>query len=125
VAHDWRLDDLGDGRLRFSGALNYETAGDVLAESERRFEPYDSITVSFEEVTDADSAGLALLLEWVARAKREAREIRFEQVPAQIRAIARISEVESMLRMGERWTGPEAVPAAEGERRSLIKGPIA
>ena len=57
------------------------------------------------DVQDGDSAGLAVLLEWVNWAKNYVREIRYINVPDEIVAIAQISEVDDMLTKGERWTG--------------------
>ena len=63
------------------------------------------IKVYMSEVTQSDSAGLALLLEWVNWAKHYVREIRYFNIPRPIQSIAEISEVDDMLRAGERWTG--------------------
>jgi hypothetical protein len=48
----------------------------------------------------SDSAGLAVLLDWLALAKRQGRAVRFMNLPAPIRAVAHISEVESLLSQG-------------------------
>ena len=72
------------------------------------FEEHSSIEVDFAGVIDSDSAGLALLLEWVNWAKYTVREIHFHNVPGQVNAIAQISEVEEMLIAGARWTGPHS-----------------
>jgi phospholipid transport system transporter-binding protein len=60
------------------------------------------IKVDLSSVTHADSAGLALLIEWVKWAREQHREIRFFELPKQIRAIAHICEVEELLRAAER-----------------------
>jgi len=68
--------------------------------------------VDLSGVTDTDSAGLALLLEWITWANHTVREIRFGGVPPIINAIARTTEVDSLLSKGERWSGfIEAPPA--------------
>lgn len=99
------LHDLGDGRYRVEGPLNYLTAPEILEDSEEKFESYAAIEVDLGGVTDTDSAGLAVLLEWVNWAKNYVREIRFVNVPSQIEALADISEVDEFIRSGERWTG--------------------
>lgn len=73
-----------------------------------RFSPYSELELDLSGVSSADSAGLALLLEWVHWAKQSAREIQFKNIPDQIQTIARISEVDGILRAGERWTAPTA-----------------
>ena len=37
------------------------------------------------------------------------REISFQDMPEQVIAIARICEVEDLLKAGERWTGPVGI----------------
>jgi ABC-type transporter Mla MlaB component len=53
----------------------------------------------------SDSAGLALLLEWITWANHTVREIRFLSMPERVLAIARTTEVEQLLKRGERWAG--------------------
>jgi phospholipid transport system transporter-binding protein len=97
-----RLEALGAGRFRVSGVLDASTAGDVLEESEPRFtqaqEPM--IEVDLGGVGESDSAGLALLIEWLRMARQAGKKIHFANVPAQIEALARISEVEDLIAAG-------------------------
>lgn len=102
---DFEFRDLGDGRFAISGALNFATATEIFETSKRYFEEHSIIEVDFSGVERSDSAGLAVLLEWVNWAKYYVREIRYLQIPAQIMAIAEISEVDTMLTVGARWTG--------------------
>ncbi len=101
----YQFEDLGEGRFAISGELGFGTVDELLDESKDKFADYSVITIDFSGVTSSDSAGLALLLEWVNWAKHYVREIRYENMPKQISAIAEISEVDTMLRAGERWTG--------------------
>ena len=100
-----RFEDLGEGRFALHGELSFATVDELLMQSKEKFADYSNIVIDFSGVTASDSAGLALLLEWVNWAKHFVREIRYDNLPAQIRAIAEISEVDTMLRAGERWTG--------------------
>ncbi|MGH8496269.1 MAG: STAS domain-containing protein [Gammaproteobacteria bacterium] len=101
----FEFDSHGDGRFSIRGQLTFETVTDALEMSKELFEDYARIEIDLSGVTESDSAGLALLLEWVNWAKHYVREIRFVDIPAQMRAIAEISEVEDLLKVGERWTG--------------------
>ena len=101
--------DLGEGRFQLHGALTFETAAAALEQSRQSFAAYDRLTVDLANVEEADSAGLALLLEWVNWARYYVREIRFENIPEQILAIARISEVSELLSAGERWVSQAPV----------------
>ncbi|MFM7067340.1 MAG: lipid asymmetry maintenance protein MlaB [Gammaproteobacteria bacterium] len=89
------------GRFVLSGEFGYATARRILEAGNAAFPAHESVVVDLSGVTQADSAGLAVLLEWVTWAHREGREIRFQQMPRAIRAIARISEVEGLLEPGE------------------------
>ena len=82
-----------------------ETAGQILDDSELMFEEHTRIEVDLSGVTHTDSAGLALLLEWITWANHTVREIRFSDTPEKIDAIARTTEVENLLTRGERWAG--------------------
>lgn len=100
-----RFEDLGDGKFALQGKLTYETVARALYQSRDLFADHATIQLDLTEVSEGDSAGLALLLEWVNWAKNYVREIRYVNVPDEITAIAQISEVDDMLTKGERWTG--------------------
>jgi phospholipid transport system transporter-binding protein len=107
-----RLEALGEGRFRVSGVLDATTATDVLEQSESRFtQAASKIDVDLGGVGESDSAGLALLIEWLRMAKQSGKEIHFANVPAQIEALARISEVEDLI----------GTPSAAGRREPAHK----
>jgi phospholipid transport system transporter-binding protein len=97
------MDSLGGGRFAVRGVLGYPTARAALEKGASLFADTKVIKVDLSGVTEADSAGLALLIEWVAWARENHRELRFFDLPREIRAIARICEVEDLLRAAERW----------------------
>ena len=97
-----KLESLGGGRFRVSGVLDASTARDVLEQSESRFAQSQEIDVDLGGVGESDSAGLAVLIEWLRAARKGGRVIRFANVPAQIDALARISEVEDLIGGGEK-----------------------
>ncbi len=102
---EFSLEDLGDGHFAVKGEMTFDTAEKLLRMSEDPFEEHTQLEIDLSGVTDSDSAGLALLLEWVTWANHSVREIRFTGVPDKIRAIARTTEVEGLLERGERWSG--------------------
>jgi phospholipid transport system transporter-binding protein len=91
------LPDGGSGRFRLNGILSFETASAVLASGDAAFASERALTVGLAGVTHADSAGLAVLLTWVERARREGRTLAFTAVPAQLVSIARLCAVEPLL----------------------------
>ena len=102
---DYTLEDRGDGHFALSGRMSFDTADAILRESEELFEHHTLLTVDLSGVTHTDSAGLALLLEWITWANHTVREIRFEGMPEKIDAIAKTTEVDNLLKRGERWVG--------------------
>jgi phospholipid transport system transporter-binding protein len=56
-----------------------------------------TIIVDCSAVAHADSAGLAVLIEWRRWAHQHGRQVKFTNLPAQISAIAHLSEVSAVL----------------------------
>ena len=54
-------------------------------------------TLDLSHVTQADSAGLALLLELTRRARRRGASLRFAGAPPQLRELARFFRLDSVL----------------------------
>jgi phospholipid transport system transporter-binding protein len=109
---NFELVDNGGGRFSLNGRMTFGTAGQILRESEDLFEPHTRIEVSLAGVTASDSAALALMLEWITWANHTVREISFTEVPEKINAIAKVTEVDSLLTKGERWAGFIEAPTA-------------
>lgn len=113
-----QIESLGEGRFRISGLLDASTVTSLLDESQGRFRGLPEVIVDFHNVTESDSSGLALLLEWLRLARKAGQKIRFEEVPEQIMALARISEVDDLLiengaeNPAEVAAAPEAVAAS-------------
>jgi phospholipid transport system transporter-binding protein len=55
-----------------------------------------SVTVYLKGVTKADSSALALLIDWVAQARRAGGSVTFTNIPEQLVAIARLSDVDEL-----------------------------
>lgn len=89
----------GEGRYRVAGVLDATTVPLLLRESEARIANTSSsaVEIDLSGVTESDSAGLALLLEWLRLAKQRNAKVKFENVPTQVLALARISEVEALI----------------------------
>jgi phospholipid transport system transporter-binding protein len=102
---DFSLKDLGDGHFTLSGEMSFDTAERILEASEQPFEEHTRLEIDLSGVTLSDSAGLALLLEWVTWANHTVREIRFSGMPERVLAIAKTTEVDALLTRGERWAG--------------------
>lgn len=86
-----------NGRFAVRGELTFASVPGMLKTSARLFQGQSSIHLDLSGVRRADSAGLALLIDWRAQAGREKRTLDFYAIPEQIRAMARVNGMESML----------------------------
>ncbi len=91
------LRPVAPGQLALSGPLVFATVGEILTASRDLFTGDSDISIDLDGVTNADSAGLALLLEWLRWGQAEGRSLRFTALPDKLLAIARLSGVEDML----------------------------
>jgi phospholipid transport system transporter-binding protein len=97
-----QLRESSPGKFAASGALTFATARSARETGLAAFGATSSreIQVDCSGITAADSAGMTVLLDWLAFAKRSARSLRFGSLPEQVRAIARISDVQDLLEKG-------------------------
>ena len=102
---EFEIKDLGDGCFSLSGKMTFATADQLLSATEELFAEHSRIEMDLSGVTETDSAGLALMLEWITWANHTVREIRFINTPKKIDAIAKTTEVDHLLKRGERWAG--------------------
>jgi phospholipid transport system transporter-binding protein len=87
----------GTDRYAAVGALGFETAAHALREGTAMIAGQGEQVVDLAGITDADSAGLAVLVEWLAAARARGAGLRYENVPGQLLAIARISDLDGLL----------------------------
>ena len=104
-----------EGDFVLSGALTFETVPELWEEGERVFGDGPSLSLDLGGVTRADSAGLALLVDWLRRARECGQDVRFANIPEQMLAMARASGLDEVLPMyrqapaaGGRWNEQEA-----------------
>lgn len=95
---DFELKDLGGGNFEISGDMSFDTAEQILRASQRAFRQYENVRVDMSEVDKADSAGLALLLEWMSWARQGVAKIDFVAIPASVLAIAHAAELKDIVR---------------------------
>jgi phospholipid transport system transporter-binding protein len=84
-------------RARVVGALRFTTVSALLPAGSAAIDAGRAAVIDLAEVTSSDSAGLALLIEWLSVAKSAGRTLRFEKIPSQLQQLARLSEVEELL----------------------------
>lgn len=86
-----------DGVVTISGDLTFDTVNALLDQASDFFEPLAKLDINLENVTRSDSAGLALLVDWMRYAKNKNKKIVFHHVPTQLLAIANASGLDELL----------------------------
>jgi len=89
-------------RVAIRGALTFRTARRAREAAMRALDESTAQTLEVDcaDVKESDSAGLAVLLNWMARAQRLGRGLKFSNLPAEIHALARISDVDEIVEAG-------------------------
>lgn len=92
------LEMAGDGVCRVSGALTFATVTTALAQSGALFRAGTGpLVLDLSGVDRVDSAGLALLVEWLRLAQATGRTLTYRHIPRQLLAIAGVSGIDGLL----------------------------
>jgi len=88
---DFQVNNL-DGVITISGRLDFSTATQVMGAVNEHMAAIpstqsDAQVIDLSAVTHSNSAGLALMIEWLAEAHRTGRNVRFENIPNSLRQI--------------------------------------
>ena len=86
-----------DDSISVSGVLNFETVPVLMKQAEQAFSHQQSVNIDLINVTDSNSAGLALLLEMVRVTKLQNKTISFNNLPQQICIVANAYGIEDEL----------------------------
>lgn len=92
----------GSGRLLAEGPMIFASARRA---RELGLDAIDAaadgaLVIDCQGITASDSAGLAVLLDWLAVAKALGRSLRYTRLPQGLAALGRISEVSELLERG-------------------------
>jgi phospholipid transport system transporter-binding protein len=86
--------------LALDGALSFESLPAVLEKSREycaREDLPDRLTIDFAAITQVDSSAVALLLEWRREAARRGKSLLFENLPANLLALADLYGVTGLI----------------------------
>jgi phospholipid transport system transporter-binding protein len=90
--------EMQDGeRSRVVGVMHFTTVTALLRVGTDAIEKGRAAVIDLSGVKDSDSSGLALLIEWLSIARAGRRGLRYENIPAQLHQLARLSDVEELL----------------------------
>jgi len=83
--------------LRVGGELNFASVVDLWRATGPLFATDPPARVDLGGVSHANSAGVALLVDWLSQARDRQRELVFLNVPAQMRAIIQVADLDTVL----------------------------
>jgi len=86
-----------EGRLEIHGELSFASVPALWRECRAQCAAGNAIDIDLGQVQRSDSAGLALLVEWLREAQRSGANLRFFNIPAQMLEMARASGLEQIL----------------------------
>jgi len=86
------------GRVRLQAPLRFATVAGLRRQGLELIAAAGAeLTIDLSGVSAADSAGLALLIDWLARARAGHKKLLYVAPPEALRALARISDVETLI----------------------------
>lgn len=89
------------GDFLLSGEMTFGTASAAIRDAAGIItSAYTPLEFDLSGILRADSAGVALLLEWQRIARRARCELRYVNLPVSVQSIMRVSGVTSMLPVG-------------------------
>ncbi len=86
-----QLIDKGAGYFLVDGDLTFSTIGKKTVKSLEFLSSAKEITLDLSGVVTTDSAGLALMIEWVKYARGNRIQVTFKKIPQQLLNLAKLS----------------------------------
>ena len=90
----------GDGLVLLHGELSFNTVIPLISKGEELMDVAPALIIDLKDVTRSDSAGLALLVEWMRSARHKNKDIIFRNIPPQMLAVAKVSGLDLILPLG-------------------------
>lgn len=92
------LESVAPAQYRLTGAVTVANAAALRRQGLSAFAAErGEFTIDLAAVAPIDSAGLALLIDWLAAAREHGATLSYLHLPLPARTLARLSEVESLL----------------------------
>jgi len=89
---------VADGRVTVRGAMTFATVNALFEQSRDAWRPGSgSITIDLHDVAHADSAGVALLVEWFRLADTAGRTVTLANTPDQVERLIKVSGLSHLL----------------------------
>jgi phospholipid transport system transporter-binding protein len=93
-----RLEKINGQQYSLSGELTMKNVPQVALETAPMIASMSGeVSIDLSNITRADSAGLALLIDWLRIARRKKVTLRFERLPEQLLQIVQVCDLHSVL----------------------------
>ena len=91
------LEERGKDTIAVQGELNPASVAALWEDTQRRFRTRLPKYIDLAGVNRSDSAGVALLVEWLRQAKARRQELQFINIPSQMLTIIRVTDLDDLL----------------------------
>lgn len=88
---------LEDSVCRVAGTLDFSTAPAALNAVSAHILSTPSLRIDLGDVSSSNSAGLALIIEWLAVGRRAGHTVTFDQIPDGLRQLAGVCQVDGLI----------------------------
>ena len=112
-----RIEETGHGSWMLVGDLSFTTVPALRGGLDIKSADRPRISIDLAGVTRSDSAGLALLIEWLRESEQLGKTITFLNMPAQMQSIARVCGLEGILPADTAAPPPPAAVSAAATGR--------
>lgn len=89
--------ELENGVCHVGGTLNFVTAVDALKAVSAHIKSNQQLVIDMSRVSESNSVGLALMIEWLAIARSENHTVTFDQIPSSLRQLAGVCQVDGLI----------------------------
>ena len=99
---------LQDNRFLIRGDLNFSNVMSIYRKSVQPSQHCPELVFDFSQLTSSDSAGLALIIEWIKLSRQLNKPIRFAHLSSDLMSIAKAAGIDELLTSGSSSRGLSA-----------------
>lgn len=93
--------EVSSGLYRLQAPLTFASVAGIRGQGLQLIDSQaQGLTFDLQAVPTVDSAGLALLIDWLSEARAKSRTLRYVQPPQALLSLAKLSEVERLIAHG-------------------------
>ena len=82
---------ISNANYQIKGELSFHTINKLTLKALKFHKNTAAISIDLQKISKIDSAGLALLIEWIKFAQAQQTELQFTNIPSQLTALANLS----------------------------------